>query len=50
MFRLKPQTAYNSDYHKTLFLMAIIIIALHNDVDMFQPTIISVKYMYILLL
>lgn len=32
MFRWKPQTAYNFNYHGTLFLMAIIIIALYNNV------------------
>jgi len=35
-FRLKRQTAYDYNYRETLFLIAIIIITLHNVVDTFQ--------------
>lgn len=47
MLRLKPQTAYNSDYHETLFFDGY-----HYDCltrrrySTFRPTIISVKYVY----
>lgn len=46
MLRLKPQTAYNYDYHETLFLMAIIIARTYVPTSARptpQMTIISVK-------
>lgn len=46
MLLLKPQTAYNSNYHETLFFTAIIIIALFSVAGRYIYIFVSTDYYF----